>query len=241
MPVFQLTDEIAFPPPNMATEEGLLAVGGDLSRERLLLAYREGIFPWFSEGEPILWWSPNPRMLLFPEEFRSSRRMRRLARSGRYEVRADTAFEKVIEACAKVPRPGQDGTWITASMEQAYCDLHRSGYAHSVECWEDDQLVGGLYGVSLGRCFFGESMFSNASNTSKLALWTLAKQLTIWDFLLIDCQIHTDHVAGFGARPIDRDAFMRLLDKGVQSDSRKGQWQFEADILVRDEDRMQET
>lgn len=240
MPVFQLTDDLVFPAPNLATEEGLLAVGGDLSRDRLLLAYRNGIFPWFSEGEPIMWWSPNPRMLLFPQEFRPSRSMRRLARSGRYEVRADTAFEQVIKACASTPRPGQDGTWITASMERAYCDLHVSGYAHSVECWEDDRLVGGLYGVSLGRCFFGESMFSGASNSSKLALWTLAKQLALWNFVLIDCQIHTDHVAGFGARPVARDEFTRLLHEGLQADSNEGRWQFDADILVHEDNQMRD-
>ena len=233
MPVFQLTDKLIFPSPDLATEEGLLAVGGDLSRDRLLAAYREGIFPWFSEGDPILWWSPEARMVLFPEEFRPSRSLRRLGRSGRFEMRMDTAFDQVIVACASVPRPGQDGTWITAAMERAYSDLHAAGYAHSVECWEDGRLAGGLYGVSLGRFFFGESMFSRISNTSKLALWALAAQLVRWKFSMIDCQIYTEHIEGLGARSIARGEFQSLLREGLQSETHEGRWQLDTDIFQR--------
>ncbi len=212
-------------------EDGLLAVGGDLSRERLLAAYREGIFPWYGEGDPILWWSPEPRTVLFPKEFRPSRSLRRLGRSGRFEMRMDTAFDEVIVACASVPRPGQEGTWITAAMERAYSDLHRAGYAHSVECWEGGRLAGGLYGVSLGRSFFGESMFSNVSNTSKLALWALSAQLVRWNFSLIDCQIYTEHIAGLGAISVSREEFQRLLREGLQVETHKGRWQLDSDIF----------
>ena len=227
MPVFQLTDELVFPSPDLATEEGLLAVGGDLARDRLLLAYKEGIFPWYSDGDPILWWSPDPRMVLFPGEFRRARSLRRLGRTGRFRITADSAFAQVIEACATMPRQGQDGTWITTEMERAYSDLHAAGYAHSVECWDGDQLVGGLYGVSLGRCFFGESMFSKVSNTSKLAMWALVEQLNRWNFSIIDCQIYTEHIAGLGARSIPRQEFRRLLRQGLQNATRRGHWQLD--------------
>lgn len=231
MPLFQLTDELAFPPPEYATGEGLLAIGGDLSRERLLLAYSLGVFPWYGEDDPILWWSPNPRMVLFPEEFHVSRRLGRLMRQRRFEVRLDTAFERVIAACADIPRPGQDGTWITREMEQAYVDLHAAGYAHSVEVWDENRLAGGLYGVSIGRCFFGESMFSREANTSKLALSWLVLQLKRWDFALIDCQVHTDHLARLGARDVSRRTFMRLLRDAVRDETRLGPWRFDADLL----------
>lgn len=231
MPVFQLTDELVFPPPDLAAEEGLLAVGGDLARDRLLLAYRGGIFPWYSEGDPILWWSPDPRMVLFPSEFRCPRSLRRLGRTGRFRITADRAFDRVIEACATMPREGQDGTWITRAMASAYSDLHAAGYAHSVECWENGRLVGGLYGVSLGACFFGESMFSKVSNTSKLALWALVEQLERWNFSIIDCQIYTDHIAGLGARSIPREEFGRLLRQGLENETRRGRWQLDTDAL----------
>lgn len=231
MPVFQLTDELVFPSPDLATEDGLLAVGGDLALDRLLLAYKEGIFPWYSEGDPILWWSPDPRMVLFPGEFRPSRSLRRLGRTGRFRITADSAFAQVIEACATMPRQGQDGTWITSAMERAYSDLHAAGYAHSVECWDGDRLVGGLYGVSLGRCFFGESMFSKVSNTSKLAMWALVEQLERWNFSIIDCQIYTEHIAGLGARSIPREEFRRLLRQGLQNETRRGRWQLDTDAF----------
>ncbi len=230
MPLFQLTDDFAFPSPELATRDGLLAVGGDLSSERLLLAYARGIFPWFGEGDPLLWWSPDPRLVLFPDAFHASKSLRHLHRQRRYSLTLDTHFAEVIAACATTPRDGQNGTWITAEMESAYVRLHEEGYAHSVECWEDEWLVGGLYGVSLGRCFFGESMFSRRPNSSKLALWALCEQLRRWAFTLLDCQIHTDHLASLGARDVARKRFLRLLAEAMQADTRRGRWQFDADL-----------
>ena len=231
MPVFQLTNEPEFPPTHLATEDGLLAVGGDLTVERLIQAYSLGIFPWYGEDDPILWWSPDPRTIVFPPEFKVSRSLRRTARNGRFELTCDTAFEKVIAACSDVPRPGQDGTWITTAMEKAYIDLHQAGYAHSFECWEKGRLVGGLYGVSLGLCFFGESMFSIRPDASKLALWALVRQITRWGFTLIDCQIHSDHLTSLGARSIPRKEFLILLQRGLQAEGRIGSWQLLGDIL----------
>lgn len=230
MPLYQLTKDLAFPPPEFATREGLLAIGGDLSRERLLLAYSQGIFPWFGEDDPLLWWSPDPRMVLFPEEFHVSRRTERINRQGRFAVTLDTAFDRVIAACADMPRPGQDGTWITREMEQAYIDLHEGGYAHSVEVWEDSRLAGGLYGVSLGRCFFGESMVSRVSNSSKVGLLWLVRQLRRWEFSLIDCQVHTEHLAQLGARDIPRRQFLRLLAEAEHYETRVGPWEFDTDL-----------
>lgn len=227
MPVFQLTEDVAFPPPGLATSEGLLAVGGDLSEQRLLLAYTLGIFPWYSEGEPILWWSPDPRMVLLLESFRPPRSMRRANRDGRFNVTMDTAFDQVMAACATVPRAEQDGTWITEDMMAAYSRLHRSGYAHSVECWHEDELVGGLYGISLGSCFFGESMFSTMSGASKVALLTLVDQLRKWDFTLIDCQIYSEHLERLGARDVRRETFLDMLETGVKAQTRAGVWRFE--------------
>ncbi len=223
MPVFQLTDALIFPPPVLA-EDGLLAVGGDLSEDRLLLAYRTGIFPWYSEEEPILWWSPDPRLILIPDEFHASRRLDRLVRQGVFSVTFDTAFDRVIEACGQAPRPGQDGTWITPEMREAYIGLHESGYAHSVECWQGEALAGGLYGVSLGRCFFGESMFSTMPNASKVALAALVRRLRSWSFDLIDCQVYTPHLCSLGAREIPREAFLEWLDASVQWETRRGKW-----------------
>lgn len=224
MPVFQLTRELAFPSPEQSADEGLLAVGGDLSVDRLLLAYSMGIFPWYSEGEPILWWSPNPRMILLPDEYAPSRSLARLLKGESFQVTMDSAFTEVIEACAKAHRPGQDGTWITHDMKHAYTDLHRAGYAHSVECWQDDRLVGGLYGVSLGACFFGESMFARVSNASKVAFARLVEQLAAWSFTLIDCQIYTEHLERLGAIQIPRSEFIERLRVGLQSDTRRGSW-----------------
>lgn len=230
MPLFQLTDELAFPRPELATREGLLAVGGDLSTERLLLAYSHGIFPWFSDGDPLLWWSPDPRMVLFPEAFHASKSLRRLHHARTYTFTMDRNFAAVISACAQAPREGQFGTWITAAMEDAYTRLHTAGYAHSIECWDGQWLVGGLYGVSLGQCFFGESMFSRAPNSSKLALWALCEQVRRWGFRLIDCQVRTEHLASLGARDIPRKRFLKLLAEALQADSRRGSWQFDADL-----------
>lgn len=186
---------------------GLLACGGDLSTPRLVAAYRRGIFPWFSQGEPILWWSPDPRMVLVPSEFRATRSLAKRVRSTGWRISADTAFLPVIHACATTPREGQNGTWIVAPMVSAYTRLHREGIAHSVEVWEGHTLVGGLYGLALGRMFYGESMFSHKSDASKAALWWLCQRLDEWGFPLIDCQMHTAHLASLGARTMPRSEF----------------------------------
>lgn len=214
MPVFRLTNDIAFPPVHFA-ETGLLAIGGDLRRERLLLAYRSGIFPWYSEGEPLLWWSPDPRMVLYPDEFHCSRSLRRTIKKGVFEVTLDRAFPEVIRACASVPRGGQDGTWITPQMEAAYIDLHQTGHARSIECWHDGKLAGGLYGVSLGGCFFGESMFSRKTDASKVAMFTLVTAAKAWGIPFIDCQVANPHLASLGAREVPRRVFCRELDHGL--------------------------
>jgi leucyl/phenylalanyl-tRNA--protein transferase len=207
-----LLHNLSFPPVERAlrSPNGLLAAGGDLSSVRLLEAYRHGIFPWFSAGEPILWWSPDPRMVLFPEEFKVSHSLRKTLRNGRQEVRFDTAFEQVMRACA-APREGANGTWILDEMIAAYCELHRMGYAHSVETWMDGELVGGLYGMALGRMFYGESMFSRKSDASKIALAYLCAQLGKWNFGMIDCQMNTPHLTSLGAREIPRKEFIARL------------------------------
>lgn len=207
--------EVPFPPPNHALKEpnGLLAAGGDLSVPRLLAAYRQGIFPWFSDGEPILWWTPDPRMVLFPEEFSPSRSLTKTLRQGRYETRFDTAFTAVVTACAQTPRPGQDGTWITDSIRAAYGALHTLGYAHSVESWAEGELVGGLYGVTIGRMFYGESMFACRRDASKVAFARLMGHLRTAGFGMVDCQAPTRHLASLGAREIPRDEFMRRLEE----------------------------
>jgi leucyl/phenylalanyl-tRNA--protein transferase len=224
MPLFQLSEEIAFPRPDLAEDNGLLALGGDLSIERLLNAYALGIFPWYSEGDPILWWSPDPRLVLYPQTFHESRSLQRVRRSEAFRVTMDQAFDKVIAACARQPRPGQDGTWITDEMQAAYRALHDAGFAHSVECWSGDRLVGGLYGVSLGGCFFGESMFSTQSNASKVALATLVERLAGWDFDLIDCQVHTGHLERLGAQEIGRTDFLETLAESMRKPTRRGVW-----------------
>ncbi len=202
-----------FPPVSAAlvAPNGLLAVGGDLSPLRLIDAYRQGIFPWYSQGQPILWWSPDPRMVLFVDELRVSRSLRRRVRSGVFEVRIDTAFRAVVTACARAPRGGQSGTWITADMIEAYDRLHRLGYAHSVESWRDGRLVGGLYGLALDRVFFGESMFADETDASKVALVALVAHLTRLGVSVVDCQQETAHLTSLGARPIPRARFAGLL------------------------------
>jgi leucyl/phenylalanyl-tRNA--protein transferase len=215
-----------FPPVEFASPEGLLAVGGDLSSERLLAAYRQGIFPWYSAGQPILWWSPDPRAVLYPEKLRVSRSLRQTLRRGHFEVRLDTAFREVMLACA-APReqhPG-GGTWITDDMVAAYGRLHELGYAHSVETWQQHQLVGGLYGVALGGVFFGESMFARATDASKVALVALAHELRRRGFVLIDCQLPSAHLASLGSEEITRVRFMSELARGLALPGWPGRWQ----------------
>jgi len=214
MPVFRLTDELIFPDPSWATREGLLAVGGDLSPERLLLAYRTGIFPWYGENEPILWWSPNPRCVLFPQEIYISRRLERVLRQRRFRLTCNQAFTRVVSACADVRVQKGAQTWLIAEMQEAYQELHELGFAHSVEAWEGDELVGGLYGVALGKFFFGESMFHRRTNASKVILAQLVRYLDREEFILLDCQIPNPHLASMGARDVPRDDFLGLLIKG---------------------------
>jgi leucyl/phenylalanyl-tRNA---protein transferase len=223
MPVYRLPDEILFPPGDHAVKSGLLAVGGDLSPERLLAAYRAGIFPWYAEGESILWWSPDPRFILLPDELRVSRSMRQFLKKGLVGITFDQSFPEVVAACSK-PRPGQDGTWITGEMQAAYCTLHDLGYAHSAEAWQNGELAGGVYGVSLGRTFFGESMFSAEPNASKAALITLVGRLQQMSFDLIDCQVETAHLGSLGARPIPRREFHTRLRESLRHETLRGNW-----------------
>ena len=225
-----LTPDDAFPPVGRALKEpnGLLAAGADLSVPRLLQAYRNGIFPWFNEDQPILWWSPDPRMVMFPAELKVSRSLGKRLRRRDYEVRADTAFGAVVRACA-APRDGADGTWITEHMVEAYEAFHRAGHAHSLETWIGDELAGGLYGVALGRAFFGESMFTRATDASKIALAHLARQLERWGYGVIDCQMTTPHLARLGAREIPRAVFVRKLGELVNYPQTGGSWRLDDD------------
>lgn len=227
-----LTGNAPFPPVESAlrSPNGLLAAGGDLSAPRLLEAYRHGIFPWFNPGEPALWWSPDPRMVLIPGEFKISRSFAKVLRNAVYEVRCDTAFEQVMRGCA-APRGGHHGTWINEDMIASYCALHEMGYAHSVETWIDGHLAGGLYGVSIGRMFYGESMFSHAGNASKIALAHLAGQLERWQFGMIDCQMNTAHLASLGAREIPRSEFIARLQELINCEP-VARWQFDTDLFI---------
>jgi leucyl/phenylalanyl-tRNA---protein transferase len=214
-----------FPDPENALTEpdGLLAVGGCLSPQRLINAYRNGIFPWFNLGDPILWWCPDPRLVLFPSEIRISRSLRKTLRNKEYTITFDQAFDKVIQDCA-APRREAPGTWITEHMIRAYLHLHTLGYAHSVEAWYQDQLAGGLYGVAIGRAFFGESMFYRRSNASKAAFAVLAEKLTLWNYAMIDCQVKTEHLASFGARQIPRKQFVELTNRYCQGTVAADAW-----------------
>lgn len=234
-------DNTEFPSPALAAKSpnGLLAAGGDLTPARLLAAYRQGIFPWYEDEGPLLWWSPDPRMVLAPEAVHVSRSMQRLLRRARYRVSMDEAFSQVIELCSALRRSTNDktandntatGTWITADMIASYTALHRLGHAHSVEVWDADELVGGLYGVSLGAMFFGESMFSIQPNTSKLAFIALARQLEQWRFTMIDCQLPTDHLFSLGAAPIPRHQFLKALEQGVNAPGKQGRWQMDLNL-----------
>jgi leucyl/phenylalanyl-tRNA--protein transferase len=209
--MYRLTDALLFPSPEQASAEGIVAVGGDLQPERVMLAYRKGIFPWFESDDFLLWWSPDPRMVLFPDQLKISKSMRTVLRKKQFEVTFNKAFDQVVEACAKVKRFGQNGTWITPGLMEVYSTLHIQGHAHSVEVWEEGSLVGGLYGIDLGTVFCGESMFSKSSNASKVALIFLVKELKKNKYELIDCQVPTQHLASMGAEPISRTEFLTFL------------------------------
>lgn len=215
MPVYKLTKKLIFPPPERAADDGLLAIGGDLSVERLVLAYSMGIFPWYSDKYPLLWWSPDPRLVIFPKELKVSRSLRQTIKKGIYRVTTNAAFEDVIRNCATVTRKGEGGTWITDDMIEAYIRLHKAGYAHSVESWDGDELAGGFYGVMMGKAFFGESMFAKKSDASKVAFAIYAAALAENGFELIDCQVTTEHMKRFGAREIPRPEFMKHLKKAI--------------------------
>jgi leucyl/phenylalanyl-tRNA--protein transferase len=220
-----------FPPINHALEhpDGLLAVGGDLSMERLLVAYRQGIFPWYSDDQPILWWSPSQRMVLFPEYLKVSRSLRQTIRRNKFTVTMDTCFRAVMKKCAE-HTDKRPSTWITKDMLEAYCHLHENGFAHSVEIWYEEQLVGGLYGLALGKVFFGESMFSRVTDASKVALVRLVRQLEHWGYELIDCEVYNNHLASLGAMEIPRRDFRILLDRLCEMPGHSGPWQFEDEI-----------
>jgi leucyl/phenylalanyl-tRNA--protein transferase len=225
---------IPFPDPHSAdADTGLVAIGGDLLPERLLSAYAHGIFPWYNE-DPILWFTPNRRMVLRPTELRVNRTLAKNLRRRRFEVRLDTAFHEVIRACASAPRPDQDGTWITEEMIEGYEALHEMGYAHSVEAWFEGQLVGGMYGVSLGAGFFGESMYATRSDASKVALVQLIRQLHAWNFQFLDCQVHTEHMQRFGATEWPRADFLAALERALECETRRGKWRFERDFSTED-------
>lgn len=214
MPVFRLGPEPIFPPVDLAEPEGLLAIGGDLGAERLLAAYRQGIFPWYEPGGPILWWSPDPRLVLFLGELRISRRLKRTLAQRRFDTRYNTAFAQVITACAEVSRAHEEGTWITPEMQRAYIRLHELGHAHCMESWREGRLVGGIYGVRVGRCFCGESMFHFESDASKVALAALVDRLRAEGVQMIDCQVSSEHLLRLGAREIFRSLFLKYLRTG---------------------------
>ena len=214
-----------FPNPRLASDEGLLAYGGDLSSQRLIEAYKKGIFPWFSKGDPILWWSPNPRLLLLPHKFKVRKSFRRVLRSGKFSVSFDERFSDVIKYCALVPREGQNSTWIVDEMIEAYIRLHKEGFAHSVEVYKEGELVGGLYGVSYGKAFFGESMFSLVPDASKVAFKALSDVLGRRGYDFIDCQMKTDHMVGLGAEVIERDLFLDALEEAIKKTTDFGSWQ----------------
>lgn len=227
MPVYLLDSSISFPGPDMAEDDGLLAIGGDLSKERLLLAYQSGIFPWYSEGYPIMWFSPDPRLIFELGCLHVSKSLMKTIKSGVFEVRLDTAFEEVMRLCAVTDRKGQEGTWITDDMLRAYTGLHRDGYAHSVEIYRGGELAGGLYGVSLGGVFFGESMFHRVRDASKVALYHLDRFLASNDFDFIDSQVPNSHMKSLGGREISRDEFLSRLAKSLEKKTLRGRWRYE--------------
>jgi leucyl/phenylalanyl-tRNA--protein transferase len=227
LPIFRIPTRHIFPDPEQAEPNGLLGVGGDLDPRRLVLAYGMGIFPWYSEGEPILWFSPDPRMIFEPGSVHVSRSLGKRLRRGDYDVSMDQGFEAVIQACAGIPRPGQPGTWITRDMLDAYTQLHQLGLAHSVEVWRGDELVGGLYGVSIGGMFAGESMFSTAPDASKVAMVALSRQLQRWGFTLMDAQFHTEHLARMGGFEVPRSDYLARLEAALAMPTRQEPWQLD--------------
>lgn len=231
MPVFRLDDRLVFPPVHMA-EDGLLALGGDLRPERLLLGYTQGIFPWYAENLPILWHSPDPRMVMTTRDLIVQRSLRKSIKRRPYKLTADTAFREVLKGCSEVPRPGQTGTWLIPEMVEAYMKLHDLGFAHSFEAWDGDKLVGGLYGVSLGAAFFGESMFAKAPDASKIAFSAGVRQLDEWRIGLIDCQVHTDHLERFGAYEVPRLDYLQMLARALDEPTRRGAWTLDLDLDV---------
>ncbi|MDD9304821.1 MAG: leucyl/phenylalanyl-tRNA--protein transferase [Desulfobacter sp.] len=225
MPLFRLSEKIDFPPAWLARSDGLLCIGGDLSPQRLILAYENGIFPWFSDQEPILWWSPNPRLVLCPSGIRISRSLKKKIRKHPFTIRINTAFEQTILACSAPRGASQDGTWLVEEMIEAYINLHKMGMAHSIEAWQGQTLVGGLYGVSLGTAFFGESMFCRKPDASKMALVALARHLDRYHFNLIDCQVTTDHLVRMGAKEMSRDTFLDILNTCTQENVPQDVWE----------------
>jgi len=236
MTIYLLSDALSFPDPRLAGKNGLLAIGGDLSSERLLLAYQNGIFPWYSDHEPIIWWSPDPRLVLYPDELKISRSLKKTIRQKKFNITMDTAFDDVIKACANARAWNRKETWITDDMVNAYCSLHKSGFAHSVEAWYRGQLAGGLYGVSLGSSFFGESMFTLVDNASKVAFAHLVEFLKSMSIDLIDCQVTTDHMMQFGAREIDRIRFLKELKQSLSSPTLGGKWELDSSHVLTNPD-----
>lgn len=232
MPIYRLTAKLAFPPPEGASPEGVVAVGGDLSPERLALAYSQGIFPWPHRGLPLMWFSPDPRFVLELDHVHVGRSLRKRIRAGSYAIRMDTAFDRVMQGCADARRPGQDGTWITAAMRDGFAALHHSGLAHSIEAWKGEELVGGLYGVSIGAAFSGESMFALAPDASKVAMVALLGNLLRWGFRLVDCQVGTEHLARFGAVEWPRERFLAALRSAATEPTRKGPWSIDLDAAA---------
>ncbi|MGB2692650.1 MAG: leucyl/phenylalanyl-tRNA--protein transferase [Thermodesulfobacteriota bacterium] len=226
MTVYLLDDSLVFPNPSHAEETGLLAVGGDLRVERLLLAYKNGIFPWYSKGDPIMWFSPDPRLIIFLDDLHVPTKLKKIIKSKVFEVRFDTSFHDVITKCSKSDRRGQEGTWITDDMIEAYIKLHNEGYAHSVETFHEGKLVGGLYGVSLGGVFFGESMFFEMSNASKIALFSLVEKLREWNFDFVDSQVPNDHMISLGGKEVERAVFLNLLKSSMLKQTKLGKWKF---------------
>ncbi len=225
MPVEISHHKLEFPDLEEADESGLLAVGGDLSIDRLKLAYSKGIFPWYEKGMPILWWSPDPRMVLFPDKMIISHSLKQIIKKQHFTITIDTAFEKVIKNCAQTPRKGESGTWITREMRNAYIDLHKAGFAHSAEAWLEGKLVGGLYGVAIGKAYFGESMFHHVTNASKVAFFHLVEKLSSWDFKIIDAQVYTNHLESLGGEMIPRSHYIQILEKALMIADAPGSWE----------------